>query len=56
MRGRAVRSGVSRETPPRARTGPVDEQPCVRLAPPLRPYVSEYAGYRQAGRGEPRKV
>lgn len=49
MRGRAVRSGVSRETPPRVRAGPVDEQSCVRPAPPLQPYVSEYAGYRQAG-------
>ncbi|WP_308407276.1 DUF6597 domain-containing transcriptional factor [Streptomyces platensis] len=49
MRGRAVRSGVSRETPPRVRAGPVDEQSWVRPAPPLRPYVSDYAGYRQAG-------
>ncbi|WP_328547420.1 DUF6597 domain-containing transcriptional factor [Streptomyces platensis] len=49
MRGRAVRSGVSRETPPRVRAGPVDEQSWVRPTPPLRPYVSDYAGYRQAG-------
>ncbi len=49
MRGRAVRSGVSRETPPRDRPGLVDEHPLTRPAPPLRPYVSSYAGYRQAG-------
>ncbi len=49
MRGRAVRSGVSRETPPRVRTGPVDERPVACPAPPLRPYVSSYTGYRQAG-------
>ncbi|MFG2830921.1 helix-turn-helix domain-containing protein [Streptomyces sp. NPDC048434] len=49
MRGRAVRSGVSRETRPRDRPGPVDEHPLALPAPPLRPYVSAYAGYRQAG-------
>jgi hypothetical protein len=48
MRSRAVRGGVSREkpsTPP----GPEDERPLAVPAPPLRPYVSGYAGYRQAG-------
>ncbi|WP_078872046.1 helix-turn-helix domain-containing protein [Streptomyces sp. NRRL S-337] len=57
--------GVSRETPPHPHAGParphargapaavpsaaVDEQLIARPAPALRPYVSSYVAYRQAG-------